>query len=127
MQPRWRIAFLVLVLLSGCATAPQPDASPTVRLYQTYGQALDAGAAVYTESMLAAGEAHARGTLTDEQLSTVREVGKQAEMALRLAKAALQAYAASPAQPGDLSTHFAAFQQALTTLTRVLVQEGVTR
>lgn len=138
---RLTIVALALVLLAGCAPAGSPPVTnPTtadqtaVRLYNTYGRALEAGASVYTESLLAAGEARARGTITDDQLAVVREAGRKAETALRLAKAGLQLYIAQQAGTagtnttsgdGDVSARFAAFSEALTALTRVLVEMGV--
>jgi hypothetical protein len=125
---------LFFLILSGCASAPPPAAetSPALRLYNTYGRALEAGALVYTESMLAAGEAHAKGVITDAQLAAIRNAGRNAEATLRLAKAGLQLYVAQQAGTADtepgvaLSTRFAAFNQSIADLTRLLVNAGVT-
>lgn len=148
------IAGLIIVLsLAGCAPAASPPATSAssadraadtaaVRLYNTYGRALEAGALVYMESMLAAGEAHGRGQITDTQLDTIRQAGRQAETALRLAKGALQLYisqvstadvsgqsgsTAAVSASNNVSERFVAFNEAVTQLTRVLVEMGVTR
>lgn len=97
-------------------------------LYNTYGRALEVGVIVYEESLRAAGAAHARGSITDEQLDQIRTVGVHVQASLDLAKTALlhAAQYGSLAGTDDVSHKFIAAQESITFLLRVLGEMGVT-
>lgn len=109
------LAFLAFALLivatTGCAT------STDARLVQ----AIEAGAVVHHETMVAAGAAAERGEKSAEELERIAAVGRDVEAALRTARAVVDLYLAAK-QAGTGSQGSAAASAAVADLEAALVE-----
>lgn len=124
--------------LGGCSASPSPatptstQQQPKQALYKSYADWLVSAATVHRQLMIAAGGAAESGLLTDDQLATVRQHGKQLELALRAAQIALTAYVSGGVEPGfvgqdstSLSEKITNCMQLLTSFTQLAQSMGV--
>jgi hypothetical protein len=131
-------ALLLLLWVGACAsTTPttssnSPNLTPAQRIYQQYGLRLQTSATIYREVLLAVGEAHGRGLITDAQLEQARSLGHQARSALLAAQSALELYVSvasspnpDPAAGRDLSARLLEFDRLLLQLQDLAHQGGV--
>lgn len=111
--------------LSACGSMP-PPVSVSDKVWQTYGDPLAIAADTYSEAMRAAGRAHAQHLITDAQLAEVVTIGKQVQLGLKSARAALIVYGttADPSPP-NLALAVATVQSTLTDLLDLLTRLGV--
>ena len=105
------LALAALALATGCAT------STDARLVQ----AIEAGAIVHHETMVAAGAAAERGVITEEKLERIAAVGRDVEAALRTARVVVDLYLAAK-QAGTGSQGSAAASVAVADLEAALVE-----
>ena len=129
MRKKYLVPILLAVAMAACATTAKAPLTETQKVYSTYGRSLEVAVTVYSDSLKAAGEAAARGAITEDQLASVRAVGVKAEAALRTAKVALDAYLRSQTSTAgaDVAAKFAAAQSVIAELTRALIKEGVVK
>lgn len=85
------LALLCLVLAACPASAPSPSGQPSrvEQLDQRYGSVLRFGKALQEAGMIQVGRMNASGTLTDDQLNTVREYESKFHVAWEAAQSAL--------------------------------------
>ncbi len=107
---------LALIVLSACVTAQGNVAG-------AYEKQLKAAIGVYEETMIAAGEAQARGIITEEQLTKIADAGRIAQGALETARASLAAYVAT--KQGDPWGAIEQSQEAMLALLRAASAAGV--
>lgn len=122
------IAALVVLSslgLSACGSMP-PPVSVSDKVWQTYGDPLAIATDTYSEAMRAAGRAHAQHVITDAQLAEVVTIGRQVQLGLKSARAALIVYGttADPSPP-NLALAVATVQSTLTDLLDLLAKLGV--
>ena len=108
---------MTALLLAACASVPQGDVAGA------YEKQLKAAVGVYEETMIAAGEAEARGIITPEQLTKIADAGRIAQGALETARASLAAYVAT--KQGDPWTAIEQSQEAMLALLRAASAAGV--
>ena len=115
----------LLLPLAACGSMP-PPVSASDKVWQTYGDPLSIATDTYTEAMRAAGRAHAKHLITDEQLGEVLKVGREVQVGLKSARAALIVYGttADPSPP-NLALAVATVQATLTDLLDLLTRLGV--
>lgn len=115
----------LLLPLAACGSMP-PPVSTSDRVWQVYGDPLAIATDTYTEAMRAAGRAHAKHLITDEQLGEVLKVGREVQVGLKSARAALIVYGttADPSPP-NLALAVATVQATLTDLLDLLTRLGV--
>lgn len=124
-----RVVSVLIILsalgLSACAPMP-PPVSVADKAWRVYGDPLAIATDTYNEAMLAAGRAHGQHLITDEQLAEVVKIGKEVQLALKSARAALIVYGttADPSPP-NLALAVAAAQSTLTDLLDLLGRLGV--
>jgi len=94
---RFRSILVLLVigaLAVSCTGTPRPSAHPAA----PYVQALAEANHLYAATLTAAGQAHARGILTNSQIEQVRVAGQGVEAALRASKVVLGVWISTGAQ-----------------------------
>lgn len=121
---RWAWCLGVVLALGACASTPAaaPGTAPQTQaqqIYAKYGRVLETSLDVYRETLLQAGEAHAKGLLTDEQVGQILVGGRVAEAALKTAQTAVLAYLDGTAPGADVSARFLAGQKALLELLEI--------
>lgn len=89
-----------ITTIDGETIAANPTSTGANRVYAQYAQSLATSARIYEATMIASGEAHGSGLISDSQLEQIRTIGAQVQSALLLAKSALQVYSST----GDLAT-----------------------
>lgn len=119
------LVVLSALSLAACGSMP-PPISTSDKVWQQYGDPLAIATDTYSEAMRAAGRAHARHLITDQQLAEVVKVGKEVQLGLKSARAALIVYGttADPSPP-NLALAVATVQATLTDLLDLLTKLGV--
>jgi hypothetical protein len=86
--------LVIGVLAVSCTALPRTAAHPAT----PYVQALSEANSLYSATLTAAGQAHARGILSDAQIEQVRVAGQAVEAALRASKVVLGVWISTGAQ-----------------------------